>query len=105
MSKAIHNGMDTIDSRDIIERVDELENMVEFDRLDEEDAEELAKLKEFAAEVEDYCSDWVYGEILVRDSYFEEYARDLAEGLGTIPKGLGWPACHIDWEAAAHASH
>jgi antirestriction protein len=30
----------------------------------------------------------------------EDYASQLAEDLGSIPEGLGWPCTCIDWEAA-----
>lgn len=39
--------------------------------------------------------------ILIADSHFENYARELAEDLGAIPNDYSWPASHIDWEAAA----
>jgi len=39
----------------------------------------------------------------IRDSYFTEYAEELAEDIGAISKDSPWPACHIDWEAAASA--
>lgn len=32
---------------------------------------------------------------------FEDYAQELAEDLGLIPDGLGWPLNCIDWEMAA----
>ena len=41
------------------------------------------------------------GLILVADSYFVEYAEQLADDLGLIPEAHSWPASYIDWEAAA----
>lgn len=53
--------------------------------------------------LQDECgaSDWQYGEALIRDSYFETYARDLADDLGLIKDDAQWPATCIDWEKAA----
>ena len=52
MKQDPHNGMDIIDSRDIIARIEELEALSEQDKegLDSEDAEELAALKKEALE-------------------------------------------------------
>ena len=30
----------------------------------------------------------------------EDYAQELAEELGSIPEGAGWPLTCIDWESA-----
>lgn len=70
--------------------------------IDEDEADELRKLRELADEGEN-LADWTYGETLVRDSYFEDYARELADDIGAINRDAGWPLCHIDWEAAADA--
>ena len=67
-----------------------------------DDAAELAALVAFRDEAEGY-SDWHHGAGFIADHYFETYARDLAEDIGAIGKDLQWPACHIDWEAAADA--
>lgn len=48
-----------------------------------------------------YSEDWRYGATLVRDSYFETYAQELAEELDMIPANAKWPANCIDWEQAA----
>lgn len=37
----------------------------------------------------------------VHENDFEDYARELAEDIGAIPEGLGWPCTCIDWERAA----
>lgn len=49
----------------------------------------------------DGCSDWKYGEALIRDSYFATYAEELASDIGAIDRNAKWPLSHIDWEAAA----
>jgi antirestriction protein len=38
---------------------------------------------------------------LIRDSYFEDYAQELADDLGLLQKGSTWPYTCIDWEQAA----
>ncbi len=153
----VNNGMDIIDSRDIIKRIEELESYREDaqataqekvdrfaelhakDELTEDEQEELREysppekeivghgrslddnteqytsvdwdeetyneleiLKALADEGEG-CSDWSHGETLIRDSYFETYAEELAEDIGAIGKDTQWPLSYIDWEAAANA--
>lgn len=98
---------DVIDSRDVIERIEELQGIraehaedEEQPDLSEEEAEELKALEALAEEASD-SPDWKYGEALIRDSYFREYAEQLAEDIGAIPKDTGWPSRCIDWEQAA----
>jgi len=97
----IHNGMDIIDSRDVDEQIEGLEDDQEDNDLTEEDGEELAALKAFRKEGEDCCCDWPHGATLIRDSYFKEYAQDFAEEIGAIDRDLSWPNDCIDWEEAA----
>ncbi len=98
---------DIIDSRDIIERIEELEEGIEFIDLfpmDNDEIEELAVLKKLVEDINgssyDDASD---GVTLIRDSYFEDYAREFASDKGVIndDKESRWPLYHIDWEAAA----
>jgi hypothetical protein len=117
----VDNGTETIDSRDIIARIEELEterDSCTLLREDDdgnvteeadpqgwadqyrEDAAELAALVRLAEEAEGYAADWHHGEILIRDSYFTEYAREMLEDCGTIPRDLPWFVA-IDWEATA----
>jgi hypothetical protein len=117
----IDSDADIIDSRDIIDRIAELESEgydcaeqengeeyvsePDFDAaswLDPDDAEELRTLRDLAEQCEDF-PDWQYGETLIRDSYFEQYAQDLAEEIGAVPQEFSWPASFIDWERAAEA--
>ena len=66
---------------------------------------ELAKLKEFAEEVESQgvTTEWEDGAYFIRDSYFEEHAQEEAESCCEMPDngGSNWPYCCIDWEKAA----
>lgn len=67
---------------------------------DDENGAELKALEALQEECEGY-SDWLHGATLIRDTYFETYARELADDLGDVPKDLHWPFTHIDWAAAA----
>lgn len=84
------NTDDVIDSRDVI------------DALEDEDleSEERKALEDLAEEAEG-SPDWPHGETLIRDSHFEEYARELAEDTGMIKGDESWPLNCIDWEEAA----
>jgi hypothetical protein len=97
------NMDDVIDSRDVIERIEELEAelapAINVGGADADEIEELTTLKALAEEGEG-SPDWEYGETLIRDSYFEEYAQQLAEDCGMVVE-TGWPNNCIDWKQAA----
>ena len=105
MNRTISNSDDVVDSRDVIARIDELQTEKDsFLPADEwEESEEGVELKALLslAEQAEGCADWTYGESLIRDSYFEEYAQELAEDIGAINKDSTWPNDCIDWEKAA----
>jgi len=89
-----------IQSFNIDERIDNLEGSED---LTFEEHEELENLKQFKSEAIDCIGEdeWGYGLNFVRDDYFIEHARELAEDIGvTIPNE--WPYRHIDWEVAAN---
>lgn len=94
---SIDNTEDVIDSRDVIERIEELGAT---EGVTEGEAEELRSLLALAAEGES-LEDWTYGVTLVRDTYFTEYAQELAEDIGAVPTENAWPLYCIDWEHAA----
>jgi hypothetical protein len=66
------------------------------------DGDELEELKDLKA-LENECNygDWSYGETLIKDEYFQEYAEQLAEDIGAISRDNQWPLNCIDWEQAA----
>lgn len=109
MREAPRNTDDVIDSRDVIARIEELED--ERDALegvketvlwDRENADELTALKALAEQGEQYAADWLHGETLIRESYFETYAEELAADVCAYDsREARWPLTHIDWEAAA----
>jgi hypothetical protein len=112
MRREISNSDDIIDSRDVITRIEELRDEIESaeipdneiggpnDSMDEKRAE-LATLEALAEETEGYATDWRHGETLIRDSYFKDYAMQLAEDIGAIDRAAAWPNSCIDWEQAA----
>lgn len=129
-TKEINNNQDIIDSRDVIARLKELESqredaaetasdvdfegekwspeglpnvIVASDDWSEDEENEYQALKRLCDEAEGYAPDWHHGETLIRDSYFEQYAEQLAEDIGAIDPKLSncWPYTCIDWERAA----
>ena len=121
-----------IDTRDLNKRLEELESELEGLQEAVNDAEEeleeceegehhepFMALNEATAELEDWqdenqeeleelrtlrdeIPEWRYGEALINDDYFVEYAQDLAEDLG-MDRNQPWPYSCIDWDAAADA--
>lgn len=115
----VYEGADVIDSRDVIERIQELKDSRplelpnkpsaedwsklstdELEAYSEEDEEELEKLIALESEAQGY-SDWTHGEALIADSFFEDHTRELAEDIGALEHCDKWPATCIDWEKAA----
>ena len=118
--------MDVLDSRDLQERLEELETELEALTEDLEAAEEendeaavsdaeqaIEEWKEENQEeidaltaLKDYCWDsgWRYGIAFVAEEDFEEYAQELAADLyGEEIRNAHWPFDCIDWEQAADA--
>lgn len=95
----ISNTDDMIDSRDVIARIKALQEDTDF--LDEDETEELAALLALTDSANRNEMIWRDGVALIRDEYFVTYAQELAEDLGAIDRTAAWPACHIDWDAAA----
>ena len=91
----ITNDSDVIDSRDIIGRIDDI-------RQAGGNSSELDTLIALAKDGANYTPDMEYGVILIRDTYFQEYAQELANDLGLLDDNPRWPNNHIDWEAAAN---
>lgn len=105
---------DIIDVRDIIARVEELEETlpeVADDReawayANPEDAAELATLTALLAELngmggdEQWRGDW-YPVTLIRGDYFRDYAQELAEDIGAVNADASWPNNCLDWDRAA----
>ena len=94
---------DVIDSRDIIERYDEL---AVLETLTDDELAEKTALEKLRAEGES-SPDWDYGEQLIRESYFEDYIEQLIDDCyPEVSKALAsseWPMRHLklDIEDAA----
>jgi hypothetical protein len=100
----ITNNDDAIDSRDIIARIEYLQSLTDHEAgLKDWEQEELSALLALAEEASQYAADWEYGETLIRDSYFEDHARELADDIGAVNPNASWPLTYIDWSAAAEA--
>lgn len=98
----VNNNEEIIDSRDIIKRIAELEDIAVIDR-EEDEQEELDTLYDLQKECENVTSEWNHGATLIREDYFEDYAKQLADDLGLINADAGWPNSFINWKAAADA--
>jgi len=99
MADSISNSDDVIDSRDVIARIEELET--DITSLDDDEKDELQALQSLSDEAIS-ANDWSHGSTLIRDSYFKEYAQQLAEELGLIENDSTWPHNCIDWDQAAN---
>lgn len=97
---------DVVDSRDLIELRDTVQAWLDDDERDP-DAYDEDEARMIVAAVDAFeaagVADWQYGEAFIRDSYFEDHARELAEDIGAISGDEAWPLSYIDWEAAAEA--
>ncbi len=118
---AVDNSESVLDSRNIIERIEEIEQAREA-YIEEnagedvsadvrasqgdawalffpEDAAELAALSKLAKEAEG-ADDWHHGAALIRDDYFVEYVREMLEDCGEIPRDLPHYVA-VDWHKTA----
>lgn len=115
-----------IDTRDLIERRDELKQNIldsfleifpQYEDQTEEyedilfDEEEIQSWKEDWEDeikeieeinnIEDECREFDFGETLIREDEWEDYVKDLLEDCGYIPKDFpSW--IEIDWDATAN---
>ena len=111
----IRNTDDMIDVRDVIARIEELEADLALTDEDKTNTgltaateiyDALRPLLAFMEEMkgnggdEQWRGDW-YPVTAIRDSYFKDYAQELAEDCGMIHNGLAWPLTCIDWDQAA----
>ena len=122
MSYHDYNGDDTLDSRELAElltemasdRADLVDAAEEWEQTDEEQeaakraladwddehGEQYKALEEFCNEAEQYCSDWHHGATLILDEHWADYAQQLVEDVGDIPRNMPTYVV-VDWEATA----
>lgn len=115
----ISNNNDLIDSRDIDNRIDYLRDAIDETREDIESKKQAGvdcdledfDLDEYTTELEllegirgnfSGDSEWGCGITFIRETYFEDYALELAEDIGAISRNESWPLNHIDWVSAAN---
>lgn len=123
-TKEITNSEDVIDLREVTDRVEYLEELPTLDddgacyscgsylKDGDEDHEsdceilELQRLTGLLDELRgnggdhDWRNNW-YPLLMVRDSHFEDFARQEAEDLDLIKSDARWPYTCINWEEAA----
>lgn len=99
----VSNEDDFIDSRDLMAYIESIEgDYEEGEAMDRQTDADLSALREFAKEFEDHAPDYHYGEVAIRESYFEVYARQTLEDCGMIPSNLpGFIENNIDWSGVA----
>ena len=89
----IDNRTDTFSYGDVLDAIDELDGCIEACPPDCDEHVERASLQALLDQVSDSDS------YFVRDSYFVQYARELADDLVFgVPS---WPFNYIDWQEAA----
>jgi len=99
-TKPISRYADVIDSRYVIERIEDLQDKRDSG-LSKKESEELDAL----LALQKVCEgnpDWYHGATLVSDFYFKQYAMELADDDMEVPLNeLHWPYSCIDWNQAA----
>ena len=84
--KKINNTQEMIHTKDVVDRIKELEN-------------ELETLRKVTLE----ATNWVGSEDLIRKDYFKKYCQDLCYEIGAIPEDIpDYVSNHIDWEGVAN---
>lgn len=90
MSNRIDNTQDLLDSRDVIARIEELEELIAGEITREEFlayTQEHYILTTLTEQCEDY-GDWAYGETLIHRNYFETYMDEMIDDCYDIPRDL-----------------
>lgn len=115
-----------IDTRDLQDRIDELESQIEDigaeitdleEQLQDEDEDDIGEIKEqieqldfdrddLKVELEELnylkseIPEWYDGNALIHEDYWVEYVQDLLEDCGDIPSDLPWYIV-VDWVSTA----
>ena len=84
VNNTVNNTEDILDSRDVMARIEELKEEITASADATELEDELTNLEAFAAEGEMRSPAWNHGEIIIRDSYFQDFAKQYAEDLGWV---------------------
>lgn len=99
----VDNTEDRIDSRHVIELIEDLEYEVTEDTITREDMRDLDTLRALASKGEEYAEDWEHGATLIRFNHFTDYIKEFVsetdgETLENMPEFL---RDAIDWEVVA----
>jgi hypothetical protein len=93
--------MNTLDTRDLQDRLEELECALDDpDGLDEQEQAELEELTSLSEEI----SEWQDGATMIPEGDFKEYAMELATDTGAMTEEAfsQWSFTCIDWDDAAN---
>lgn len=102
----LDNTADTIDSRQVIARIEELQDIRDdagngigvWENGDQEELDMLSRLSGSGSTV----SGWESGVTLVRDTYFRDYIRDLCHDYqADTLRAASSAGLVIDWDATA----
>jgi len=92
------------DLADLAEVIEENGDLMDAAEITPDDLDYLRAVAELVGDICDDIRSAAQNEpVMILDSYFEEYAEQLADDIGAIDRDAGWPVCHIDWKAAAEA--
>jgi hypothetical protein len=107
---------DLLDSRDIMKRIEYLNEFLcdlpddvtseTYDPADDKNGdrsdavEERQALRALEDDASGYAPDWQYGETLIHEDYFTDYAEELVKDTAGLPRDIP-PYIVIDWEATA----
>ena len=91
-----------MDSREISDRIDELQDTDINEVLSDEDHSELQLLRALQEAFQNY-GDWDHGDSVIPEACFVEYISDIIDECYEIKKSSDWPYRHmtLDYEAAA----
>lgn len=94
------NTTDIIDSRDVIDRIEELH---EIHTMTIAESLELSRLRSLAGQGVQYGEDWEYGCSIIRHSYFVEYIKNFVDEIDgiAIENAPEWMTQAIDWDKVA----
>ena len=71
----------------------------DFGADEQDELKQLESLRDEIGESRGKIND--EGGPFIHENDFKEYAQELAEDIGAIPRDAAWPCRCIDWEAAA----
>lgn len=101
---SVENADDYIDSRDVIDNIEELEADIGDNESPDDfvlEREELAKLREFDAQGRDLFEEWDEGVTLINENYWSQYVEEMAYDRGWVDTD-SFIFTYVDWERLAN---